>query len=338
MDIEKLTEIYQSFLYKLYREATPRNDFLYGTNFFQDSDIDLSPLYHLDIIQEGWYVPFCWRWLNWPPKLSPQEINLRSIKIPENHTYSYNTRKMTATIYAWKEKTTYTNSFPSYSLFTLYFYDAWIATIYCSNFWSYYFIDRSDNHSWDETNEQSLEIICHYLRENFWYINIYNAYTGAQLQQHIPIYGAQFGTQLTINWRNHFFQRTHKTSLYPLPRAVSIEINLLTEYDWAWQRIEGGEQYERDYVRVLLSPETLREIDIFMEDRDSNKILGSKLLTNITGRATMSHFRLRDLLFGEFFTVSEYEKIHHDILERSQALPKDIIPVIDSWEIIVYHA
>ena len=52
----------------------------------------------------------------------------------------------------------------------------------------------------------------------------------------------------------------------------------------------------------------------------------------------MSHFRLRDLLFGEFFTVSEYEKIHHDILERSQALPKDIIPVIDSWEIIVYHA
>jgi len=83
-------------------------------------------------------------------------------------------------------------------------------------------------------------------------------------------------------------------------------------------------------VRVLLSPETLREIDIFMEDRDSNKIPGSKLLTNITGRATMSHFRLRDLLFGEFFTVSEYEKIHRDILERSQALPKDIIPVIDS--------
>lgn len=196
------------------------------------------------------------------------------------------------------------------------------AYIYLSNFGSYYFLE-SVHPNISQNEKVIITSILDYLFKTHNYRNIFDDYTESDLQQVLPIYGAHHGSPLTSEYRDryNFFRKaphfinhlsnesamhTHWTYLY------QSELGFL----WEW------EEHMDELDDIVLSQEVMHHIWLLTQDINSKIKPQSKINITAEWKVTPFPFRLRDLLFGEFLTITECRHIQAEIMSRLNGILK----------------
>lgn len=322
MNISSLSESYQDMAYKVYQESMPESDLLIHSNLLTSQDNEISTL-HLRIFKDFWYKPF----IEGDDVASQSALFTSRFNELFSHialTYGLSCKSylywIGRNIYLHTHKQLYTNFFPWHLQISIRSHDQWIANIHLSIFWNYYLVDIF-RHANQEDN--GISAVTALLYQTYNYRNIFDDYTESDLQQVLPIYGAHHGSPLTSEYRDRYnFFRKAPHFINHLSNESAMHTHWVYLYQselgflWEW------EEHMDELDDIVLSQEVMHHIWLLTQDINSKREPQSKINITAEWKVTPFPFRLRDLLFGEFLTITECRHIQAEIMSRLNGILK----------------